>query len=659
MSVTKRAVPLSGSVPPAGRVGDKAKAPVDAHGCPACPHTVMGPAIIGSPGVMINGLPALRVGDYGVHAACCAMNMFMAEKGSTKVFIDGLPAHRKGDRTQHCGGKGTLIDGSPNVIFGEEPTAGIGGGAGGGKAGGGGGGGGEPGGGGNDPGGGTDPAEPGNQDDPGGDNPAADPTDVDPDQIEIAVVSKPGAPQPDVLFELTLPDGGEKTGTTDAGGMIRFSGLTTSGNARLVLPEIDEHVVDDEPAQPGRVRYQRGGVDAAIGELTTIEVVPRIRRGRLFGMLFEIDKCFLLPGAMQGIRGLTRYYNEHPGLNVLVSGHTDSTGDDQYNLDLSNERGQSVADFLTDNVDGWLAWYSNGYGSKRWGTREDQYMLQTLEYYAGPIDGSPGPGTQEAVQRFQADHDLAVDGVAGPETRRALVTEYMSQDDTTLPPGTPLEVHGCGEFHPSEPSDNPDVDAEDRRVEIFLFEGPVDPPAQNPCPAPGCREYPIWRDRVFEDVDFRTDPPADDPVLTDPRFEAPAPEGTQPLEITLLGLRREPCADCMATVLVDDIRKFAKSDASGVLRLDIPLTAKKVTVRYVPSELVTPIEVHVDLELPPVSSDAGAIARLVNLGYPAERNLQFAVYRFQSDFGVSPRSGQLDGPTRQRLGDVYDDGRTK
>lgn len=653
-------------MPPAGRLGDKAKAPVDAHGCPACPHAVMGPAIIGSPTVFVNGMPALRVGDVGVHAACCAMNMFMAEKGSTVIFIDGKPAHRKGDKTKHCGGPGTLIEGSPNVVFGEEPTAGVPGGEAGGKAGGGsgggggpgggGGGGGEPGGGGTEPGrGGGDPNAPGNET-PGSD-PPVEPTDVDEDQIEIAVVSKPGAPQPDVLFELTLPDGAEKTGTTDAGGMIRFSGLTQSGNARLVLPEIDERVVDDEPAQAGRVRYQRGGVEAAIGELTTVEVVPRIRRGRLFGMLFEIDKCFLLPSAMQGIRGLTRYYNEHPGLHVLVSGHTDSTGDDQYNLDLSNERGQSVADFLTDNVDGWLAYYSNGYPSKRWGTREDQYMLQTLDYYAGPIDGQAGAGTNEAVQRFQADHGLAVDGVAGPDTRRALVTEYMQQDATTLPPGTPLEVHGCGEFHPAEPSDNPDIDAEDRRVEIFLFEGPVDPPAQNPCPAPGCREYPIWRERVFEDVDFRTDPPPEDPVLTDPRFEAPAPEGTKPMELTLYSLRRQPCSDCMATVLIDDVRKFAKSDGNGVLRLDIPTSAKKLVVRYVPAELVTPIEMTIELELPPVSDDAGAVKRLVHLGYPADSDLEFAVFRFQSDFGVEKRTGRLDGATRQRLAEIYDEGK--
>ena len=61
-------------MPPQGRLGDKSNVPVDAHGCPACPHPAVGPAIVGSPDVMVNKRPALRVGDKGIHAACCGPN---------------------------------------------------------------------------------------------------------------------------------------------------------------------------------------------------------------------------------------------------------------------------------------------------------------------------------------------------------------------------------------------------------------------------------------------------------------------------------------------------------------------------------------------------------------------------------------------------------
>ena len=105
-------------MPGQGRLGDLSQAPADAHGCLACPHPVTGPAIQGSPNVLVNGRPALRLFDTGIHAACCGPNMWTAVMGSTTVLINKLPAHRMGDMDLHCGGVGKLIEGSPDVIVG-------------------------------------------------------------------------------------------------------------------------------------------------------------------------------------------------------------------------------------------------------------------------------------------------------------------------------------------------------------------------------------------------------------------------------------------------------------------------------------------------------------------------------------------------------------
>jgi uncharacterized Zn-binding protein involved in type VI secretion len=105
-------------MPPQGRVGDLSQVPADAHGCPACPHPCVGPATKGSPTVKVNKLPALRVTDTGIHAACCGPNTWVAQAGSATVFINSLKAHRQGDSDTHCGGVGRLIMGSPNVIVG-------------------------------------------------------------------------------------------------------------------------------------------------------------------------------------------------------------------------------------------------------------------------------------------------------------------------------------------------------------------------------------------------------------------------------------------------------------------------------------------------------------------------------------------------------------
>lgn len=111
-------------MPKQGRVGDKSKAPVDAHGKPCCPHAVEGPAIQGSPNVFVNSKAALRVGDPGVHTACCGPNTWQAVKGSKSVYINSKPAHRLDDLTIHCGGPGQLIEGSDNVFVGDSGSCG-------------------------------------------------------------------------------------------------------------------------------------------------------------------------------------------------------------------------------------------------------------------------------------------------------------------------------------------------------------------------------------------------------------------------------------------------------------------------------------------------------------------------------------------------------
>ena len=105
-------------MPGQGRLGDKASVTSDAHGCPSCPHPGVGPAVSGSADVLVNGRPALRVDDKGMHAACCGSNMWTATHGSGTVFINGKPAFRTNDATQHCGGSGKLIEGSPDVVVG-------------------------------------------------------------------------------------------------------------------------------------------------------------------------------------------------------------------------------------------------------------------------------------------------------------------------------------------------------------------------------------------------------------------------------------------------------------------------------------------------------------------------------------------------------------
>jgi outer membrane protein OmpA-like peptidoglycan-associated protein len=252
------------------------------------------------------------------------------------------------------------------------------------------------------------------------------------------------------------------------------------------------------------VAYAVGGLKVAIGRAEHVELPVRAVRGRLTGMLFETDKTFLLPSAMRGIRNLRLLYDEYPRLEVLVTGHTDTVGATDYNQGLSEERAEAVAAFLTDQADTWLGWYQGKPHSRPWGVREDQHMLATLGHYAGPVDGQAGTGTQGAYRTFQESKGLPASGFGDQATRRALIVDYMAQDGTSLPAGTPIQLHGCGEHHNEVPTGDNVDEPKNRRVEVFLFDGAIQPPPRKPCQS--CPEYPEWLKQTYRTVDLDLPP---------------------------------------------------------------------------------------------------------------------------------------------------------
>lgn len=69
----------------------------------------------------------------------------------------------------------------------------------------------------------------------------------------------------------------------------------------------------------------------------------------------------------------------------------------------------------------------NGYGTAHGSeaVRALQRRLAALGYTPGPIDGRYGPVTDRAVIRFQGEHGLEADGIAGPRTMAALASATL------------------------------------------------------------------------------------------------------------------------------------------------------------------------------------------------------------------------------------------
>jgi outer membrane protein OmpA-like peptidoglycan-associated protein len=74
-------------------------------------------------------------------------------------------------------------------------------------------------------------------------------------------------------------------------------------------------------------------------------------RGLIVNMsdvLFDTAKFSLRPEAREKLAKVAGIISGHPGLRLDVEGHTDNVGGDDYNQQLSEQRGSAVCDYLTE-----------------------------------------------------------------------------------------------------------------------------------------------------------------------------------------------------------------------------------------------------------------------------------------------------------------------
>lgn len=81
--------------------------------------------------------------------------------------------------------------------------------------------------------------------------------------------------------------------------------------------------------------------------------------------LFEFDKDTLTPKAQTALESVLTLYKDYEGENIEVAGHTDAKGLNDYNLDLSKRRANSVKQwFVEESVDSALI-STQGYGETK------------------------------------------------------------------------------------------------------------------------------------------------------------------------------------------------------------------------------------------------------------------------------------------------------
>lgn len=216
------------------------------------------------------------------------------------------------------------------------------------------------------------------------------------------------------------------------------------------------------------------------------------------------------------------YAINNPGFFLIVEGHSDTSGDPQYNLDISKLRAQAIKAILVNDTSIWNDVVNRNGSGHKIEVRDYQTTLKSLfENHSwtcdpGNIDNCDGPATRKGVHNFQEEYNakfsgnLDVDGLMGPKTWEAIMVVLRSITEeqfkaasgkTTLPTlnfgyKDGNGVYPCGESCPIENSGDSNYrSAKNRRVEIVFYRNGDATPAI--APAPG-RKIGLDKDPVTE-----------------------------------------------------------------------------------------------------------------------------------------------------------------
>ena len=122
---------------------------------------------------------------------------------------------------------------------------------------------------------------------------------------------------------------GKKSGNT-AGGAIIGAGV---GGATGAL--IGQHM-DKQAAE--LKRDLQGAKVERVGEGIKITFDS--------GLMFDFDSYSLTPGTKQNLTSLAKTLNKYDDTNILIEGHTDKSGSEDYNMTLSEKRADAVEQYL-------------------------------------------------------------------------------------------------------------------------------------------------------------------------------------------------------------------------------------------------------------------------------------------------------------------------
>lgn len=181
---------------------------------------------------------------------------------------------------------------------------------------------------------------------------AAVPDGANPPRLDKALLAeKPGLPVPGDAGSPSAPT----TGLDPLDDTSLAEALLSESPALAIDPSVDDTLAGPtvrggglDPAIPGEGRGF-SNLDALLAETGPLgsETAPILMPADL---LFDYDSHELAPGAVASLEKLGLLLRRNPQASFLIEGHTDSFGPEDYNIELSRRRAESVKEWLVQRM---------------------------------------------------------------------------------------------------------------------------------------------------------------------------------------------------------------------------------------------------------------------------------------------------------------------
>jgi outer membrane protein OmpA-like peptidoglycan-associated protein len=140
---------------------------------------------------------------------------------------------------------------------------------------------------------------------------------------------------------------GKQTGNTATGAVV---GAAVGGTAgALIGRHMDKEAEELKAVEGAKVERVGEGIQLTMES----------------GILFQTNQSTLQTQAQQNIKKMADVLVKYPDTNLIIAGHTDSDGADDYNQTLSERRSKSVADYLVSLGVASARLTTVGYGEKQ------------------------------------------------------------------------------------------------------------------------------------------------------------------------------------------------------------------------------------------------------------------------------------------------------